>query len=190
MAVITPLEFEDFSNGWRLAWTDSFLSMNDQFTTLNSRFEFGDGQAVTIDLDGPSVFLNICRADLGFIGGFDDGDPVIQGEADAGRMPIHLIFDRPVSAAGAHVSVVAGRFNSRHQYTTQMGVLLEGETSWCSPIVKPLIRSRSFKTAPFLGVRVQPGQPGIKEVYFDAIGATNSVPTATLIAINELHVLD
>ena len=186
---ITPIDANAFANGWRLEWTDGCpLNVNDQFNALTARYDFPDGQAVTIDVDGPAVFFNQCGGNFGFIGGFSDGDFLIQGDNQAGRMPVHLIFENPVRAVGAAVGVVGGGgWGSR--YTTQMWVRLDGQPEWW-PVTSLLVKSQAFETTPFLGARANAGEAGIKQVYFDAMGSSNRVPVAAQIAINDLHVLD
>lgn len=185
---ITELRTPDaFDAGWRLDWSAAPLGVGDHFDVLTCRYALGDGQAVTIDIGGPVVYLSVCRRQ-GFAGGFIAGDPVLLGDNDAGRMPVHLVFDVPVRAAGARVSVFnAGQWGAR--YTVQMWARLDGQDHWW-PVTDTLRTSQAFDTAPFLGVLARDGQPGIKQVYFDAIGATNTTPLAQQIAINDLLVLD
>ena len=176
-----------FAQGWRLDWLMAPLNVGDRFDVLTCRYAFDDGQAVTVDVGGPGVYLSVCsRAAFG--GLFAKGDPVLVGDTDPSRMPVHLVFDRPVRAAGTRVGVGnAGQWGAR--YTVQLWARLDGQRAWHA-VTDALRVTDAFDTAPFLGARAADGQPGIAQLYVDAIGATNTTPPALQVAINDLLVLD
>ena len=145
---------------------------------VHQHYRMLDGAVVTIDLDGPQVGLSLCSID-DFNLSFESNDGVLLGDNPPLLMPVHLLFERPMLAVGAHVSA-DGRV--RRNYVAQLFVRFEDGELQC--VRTPGQLSSTRNSAPFLGVRTD-GASGITEAWFDAL-PTSGTSDFIRVAINRL----
>ena len=136
---------------------------------------------ITVDVDGPPVSISQCSVN-DFNLSFASGDGVLLGDNVAARMPVHLVFDRPMLALGTKVSAngPVGR-----DYLAQLSVRFE-DGEW-QPVMTVGRLSRTRDSAPFLGVRAKNGSR-IVEAWFDVFDAKNRIEFSQ-VAINHFHFL-
>jgi hypothetical protein len=149
------------------------------YSDAMAAYDYGDFK-VSIDLSS-EVILAKCKTGS-FAGDFDEGADVLLGTNSGSNLPIHLTFDRPISALGAFVSPDGPR---NLQYIRKMGVKVVGQNDWI-----PLVRTAAFlgarKTATFLGAESTNGTK-ITEVWFDVVNVPGNVAKVRKVAIGNLY---
>ena len=138
----------------------------------------GTALAITIAIDGGPMQISRC-AKTDFDGNFATGDGVLQGDSQAGLMPVHLSFNPPLTCVGAHVSA-SGSVGRKYQ--ALLDVLCSDGSS--TKFTADGVLSRQRGAAPFAGV-IAPAGVGITDIWFDAVHTDNQVHFAS-VAINNL----
>ncbi len=171
-------------------WGDNGVASGDPLDISTCRFVYRDDpQAITVDIGATTVYVD--RANRpGALLGFERQCALIRADNMPGVAPVHLLFDVPVSAVGAHVSAVVPDPNALGKvYHAQLTVGFEGE--WRRQTVSlPFRLSNTVGTAPFLAAQIVPPSPRITDVWFDVLGDTHVTPPPIQVAVNELRFLE
>lgn len=138
----------------------------------------GTALAITIAIDGGPMQISRC-AKTDFDGNFATNDGVLQGDSQAGLMPVHLSFKPPLRCVGAHVSA-SGSVGRKYQ--ALLDVLCSDGSS--AKFTADGVLSRQRGTAPFAGA-IAPAGAGISDIWFDAVHTDNLEHFAS-VAINNL----
>ena len=175
------LDANDFVDAFWLEWDDhpqiGQVTVPRAVTGALKTYLFNEG-GITIDISGPPMSLGRC-SNQGFNGNFATGDCVLLGDNPPGVMPVHLLFDPPVQAVGAHVSATGpvGR-----AYLVNFSVLCDDGSG--RKFSTNGTTSRQRGTAPFVGARA-PAGTGITQIWFDVVDPANQSDFAR-VAINNL----
>jgi hypothetical protein len=173
-----PDHFFDQFIEWRDNPTQGPLPLT-SYSDEMAAYDFGDFK-VTIDI---SIGVSLARCKAGsFPADFAEDADVLLGKNSGSNLPIHLTFDRPISAVGAFVSPDAPR---DRQYIRKLGVKVVGENDWF-PLVRTAAFTSSRQTATFLGAESTNGTK-ITEVWFDVVNVPGSIANIRKVAISNLY---
>lgn len=173
---------DDFADGVWIEWTEhpqqGQIVGRKRVTKALQRYLFNEG-GVEIDIDGPPVYVS-SSGQLAFDYNFDTGEGVLLGDNLAGKLPVHLFFNPPVTGVGTQVSAVGPVDQA---YLAQLSVRLD-DGHWHLH-ASPGELNRLPGTAPFIGARCANGRL-ITEVWFDVVDPGNQADF-TQVAINHLY---
>jgi hypothetical protein len=165
-----------------IEWSDNPTEGLLPFTSYSdamAKYDFGDFK-VSIDISN-EVKLAKCKAGS-FPGDFAEDADVLLGINSGSNLPIHLTFDRPISALGAFVSPDGPR---NLQYIRKLGVKVVGQPEWI-PLLRTAGFSSSRQTATFLGAESTNGTK-ITEAWFDVVNVPGSIANVRKVAIGNLY---
>lgn len=175
----------DFPDPYMTDWTDhpqvGALAVPRAVTAGRQRYLYevnGAPLAITVDVAGGPMQVSRCSK-TDFNGNFATGDGVLQGDSQAGLMPVHLSFNPPLKCVGAHVSA-SGSVGQNYQVMCDV-LLTDGSSA---KFVTSGQISRVRGSAPFAGV-VAPLGLGVSDMWFDAADSANLVHFAS-VCINTL----
>ena len=175
---------------YMVRWCDTGVANGDPLDISSCRFVYRDDpQAITVDIGATTVYVD--RANRpGALLGFERQCALIRADNMPGVAPVHLLFDQPVIAVGAHVSALVDDASALGKvYHAYLTVGFENE--WHRQTVSvPFRLSNQTGTAPFIAARIVGPSPRITDVWFDVLGATHVTPPVTQVAINELRFLE
>lgn len=183
---IVPADESAFDQSYFVNWKSTGVANGDPLDIVTCRFSYRDDpQAVTVDIGATTVYVD--RANRGgTLAGFVTNCSLIRADNNA-MAPMHLVFAQPVSAAGAHVSVLtAGRTGLGKRYQAMLSGSMGGSLQRHTVSV-PFLLSNQPGQAPFVGIRVADGSALVSEIWFDVHGETSASPQPIQVVINELR---
>ena len=179
-----------FNPGFVVNWKDTGVSSGDPLDISTCCFRYtNDAQAITVDIAATTVYVD--RANRpGAKLGFPANGNLIRADNMPAVAPVHLLFEQPVSAAGAHVSALTqGNAGLGKWYHAVLTVRLLDDARR-QMVSLPFSLSDRVAAAPFVGMRVDGGVAAVCELWFDVLADTHVTPAPVQVAIDELWFLE
>ena len=144
-------------------------------------YKFNDNFSITISIER-AVYLSCCKAGF-FNYDLNQDESVLLGDNIGSNLPIHLVFDPPISALGAYGSADT---TPGEEYQRLLAILPDDDQSWqILSSTAPVTRTRGAAT--FMGATAT-GNSRIKEMWFDMINIPGNSYDIRQVGIGTLYV--